>query len=135
MGAFQNSHYAGNGHLDVSIINGRDKDVWLAAVILQIFIKRSDQAFICGGGNRFEKPFQTPVFQFLNHPSCSIIFGEVLFDSKCGLQNELPTLKRGPDHHGLGPRGPKSRTLPSRHAAALWGILSSTWWASLKTRG
>jgi hypothetical protein len=37
--AFQNSRYVGYGHLDASIVDGRDKDVWPAIVILQILIK------------------------------------------------------------------------------------------------
>jgi hypothetical protein len=52
--AFQNSYYVSYGHLDVLIVNGRNKDMWLVAVVLQIFIKRPDQIFICGGGDRFE---------------------------------------------------------------------------------
>jgi hypothetical protein len=54
MVTFQNSRYVGYGHLDVSIVDGRDKDVWPVAVVLQIFIKGSDQTFICGGGDGFE---------------------------------------------------------------------------------
>jgi hypothetical protein len=30
------------GHLDVSIVDGRNKDVWPVAVVLQIFIKGPD---------------------------------------------------------------------------------------------
>jgi hypothetical protein len=40
--AFQNSRYVGYGHLDVSIIDGKDKDVWPVVVVLQVFIKGSD---------------------------------------------------------------------------------------------
>jgi hypothetical protein len=36
---FQNSRYVGYGHLDASIVDGRDKDVWPAIVLLQILIK------------------------------------------------------------------------------------------------
>jgi hypothetical protein len=49
MVAFQNSRYVSYGHLDVSIVNGRDKDVWPVVVVLQVFIKGPDQMFICGG--------------------------------------------------------------------------------------
>jgi hypothetical protein len=89
--------------------------------------KRSNQTFICGGGDWFEHPLQTSAFKLLNCPPCCIILGEIFFDGKCCLQDEFSTLKRGLGHHGLGPRGPRNRTLPSRHAAALWGILSNTW--------
>jgi hypothetical protein len=54
MVAFQNSRYVGYGHLDASIVDGRDKYVWPVVVILQILIKGLDQTFICGGGDRFE---------------------------------------------------------------------------------
>jgi hypothetical protein len=59
--AFQSSRYVGSGHLDVFIVDRREKDAWLGAVILQIFIKGLDQKFICGGGNRFEQSLQTAV--------------------------------------------------------------------------
>jgi hypothetical protein len=52
--AFQNSRYVGYGHLDVSIVDGKDKDVWTIVVVLQILLKRLDQTFTCGGGDRFE---------------------------------------------------------------------------------
>jgi hypothetical protein len=134
MGAFQNSHYVSYGHLDVPIVDGRDKDIWPVAIVLQVLIKRPNQTFICDGGDWFEHPLQTSAFKLLNCPPCCIILGEIFFDGKCCLQDEFSTLKRGLGHHGLGPRGPRNRTLPSRHVAALWGILSNTWWASLKTR-
>jgi hypothetical protein len=54
MVAFQNNRYVGYGHLDVSIVDGRDKDVWPVAVVLQVFIKGMDQTFICVGGDGFE---------------------------------------------------------------------------------
>jgi hypothetical protein len=54
MVAFQNSRYVGYGHLDVSIVDGKDKDVWTIVVVLQILLKRLDQTFTCGGGDRFE---------------------------------------------------------------------------------
>jgi hypothetical protein len=105
MVTFQNSCYVSYGHLDVSIIDGRDKDVWPVVVVLQILVKGLDQTFICSGGNRFEQPLQTSVLKLLNCPLCCIILVEIFFDGKCGLQDELPTLKRGPGYHGLGPKG------------------------------
>jgi hypothetical protein len=52
----------------------------------------------------------------LNCPFHCIILGEVFFDGKCGFQDELPGLDRGPGYHGLGPRGPRNRNLASRNA-------------------
>jgi hypothetical protein len=121
MVAFQNNRYVGYGHLDVSIIDVRDKDVWPVAVVLQIIIKGSDQTFICGGGDWFEQPLQTLALKLLNCPLCCIILGEIFFDGKCGLQDELSTLKRGLGYHGLGPTGPRSQTLPSKHAGTSLG--------------
>jgi hypothetical protein len=121
MVAFQNSCYVCYGHLDVSIVNGRDKNVWPVAIVLQVLIKGLNQTFICGGGDWFEQLLQTLAVKLLNYPLCCIILGEIFFDGKCGLQDELPTLKRGPSYHGLGPRGPRSRTLPSRHAETSLG--------------
>jgi hypothetical protein len=58
--AFQNSRYVGYGHLDVDAINGREKDVWLVALVPQMLIKCLDQTLVCSGGNGFEKPLQIP---------------------------------------------------------------------------
>jgi hypothetical protein len=101
--AFQNSRYVGYGHLDVDAVNGREKDVWPAALVPQMLIKCSDQTLVCSGGNGFEKPLQTPALQFFDRPTCSFIIGELLFDGKGVLQNELPTLNRWPGNNGMGP--------------------------------
>jgi hypothetical protein len=120
--ALQNGRYIGYGHLHVSTVDGRDKNIWLAAIVSQMLIKCFDQTHICGGGDGLKQPLQTLVLQFLDHPTCSIIIGELLFDGKSVLQNELPTLKRRPGYHGSGPRGSRSRTLPSRHVGGSLGL-------------
>jgi hypothetical protein len=51
-----------------------------------MFVKFSDQALVCSGGDGLEKPFQTPTLQFFNRSICSIIIGELLFDGKGVLQ-------------------------------------------------
>jgi hypothetical protein len=110
--AFQSSRYVDYGHLHVSIVDGRDKNVWPAVVVPQMLIKSLDQMFVCGGGDGFEQPFQATVLHFLNRPLRSLILGEVIFDGERGLQDELLSLNGGPDHHGLGFRGPRGRKLP-----------------------
>jgi hypothetical protein len=54
--ALQNGHYIGYGHLHVSAIDGRDKNIWLAAIVSQMLIKSSDQTLICGGGYGLKQP-------------------------------------------------------------------------------
>jgi hypothetical protein len=54
--ALQNGHYIGYGHLHISAIDGRDKNIWLAAIVSQMLIKSSDQTLICGGGYGLKQP-------------------------------------------------------------------------------
>jgi hypothetical protein len=54
--ALQNSHYIGYGRLHVSAVDGRDKNVWPAAIIPQMLVKSTDQMFIRGGGDKLELP-------------------------------------------------------------------------------
>jgi hypothetical protein len=86
MATFQNGCYIVYGHLYFSSVNGREKYVRLVAINTQMFVKLSDQALICSGGNGLKKPLQIPVLQLLNSPTCSFIIGELLFDGKCVLQ-------------------------------------------------
>jgi hypothetical protein len=58
--ALQNSRYIDYGHLHVSADDGRDKNIWLVAIVSQMLIKSSDQTLICGGGDRLKQPLQTP---------------------------------------------------------------------------
>jgi hypothetical protein len=60
MAALQHSCYIGYGHLHFSSVNGREKYLRLVAINPQMFVKFSDQALICSGGNGFEKSLQTP---------------------------------------------------------------------------
>jgi hypothetical protein len=133
--ALQNGCYIGYGHLHVSAVDGRDKNIWLAAIVSQMLIKSSDHTLICGGGDGLKQPLQTPALQFLDCPTCSIIIGELLFDGKNVLQNELLTLKRRPGYHGSGPRGLRSRTLPSRHAGGSLGLFVEQLVCTSKTKG
>jgi hypothetical protein len=82
----QHGRYIGYGDLHFSSVDGRDKNVWLVAVITLMLIKLSDQALVCSGGDGLEKPLQTPVLQLLNRSTCSFIIGELLFDGKGVLQ-------------------------------------------------
>jgi hypothetical protein len=123
------------GHLHVSAVDGRGKNVRLATIITQMLVKSTDQTFVCGGGDGLEQPLQTPVLLFLDHPTCSIIIGELLFDGKSVLQNELPTLKRRLGFHGPGPRGPRSRPLPSRHAGKWLGLFVKHLVGTLNSKG
>jgi hypothetical protein len=52
--AFQNSRYVSYGHLDVYTINGREKNIWPAALVPQMLIKSSDQTLVCSGGDVLE---------------------------------------------------------------------------------
>ena len=52
--AFQSSRYIGYGQLHISIVDGRDKNVWLAAVVPQMLIKSPDQTFVCSAGDGLE---------------------------------------------------------------------------------
>jgi hypothetical protein len=135
MATFQGSRYIGYGYLHVSAIDGRDKKIWPTAIIPQMLVKSMDQMFVYGGGDGLERPLQTLALQFLDHPTCSIIIGELLFDGKSVLQNELLTLKRRPGYHGSGLRGPRSRTLPSRHAGGSLGLFVEHLVCTLKTKG
>jgi hypothetical protein len=108
MATLQNGRYIGYGHLHFSSVDGRDKNVWLVAIITQMLVKSSDQVLICSGGDGLEKPLQAPVLQLLDRPTCSFIIGELLFDGKGVLQNELSALNGHPGYHGSGPRGPRS---------------------------
>jgi hypothetical protein len=100
--ALQNGHYICYGHLHFSSVNGREKYVRLVAINTQMLVKLSDQALVCSGGDGHEKPLQTLVLQLLNHPTCSFIFGELLFYDKGVLQNELSTLNGRPGNNGMG---------------------------------
>jgi hypothetical protein len=104
MAAFQNGRYIGYGHLHFSAVNGREKYVRLVAFNPQMLVKLFDQALVCSGGDGFEKPFQIPVFQFFDRPTCSFIVGELLFDGEGVLQKELTALNGWPGNNGMGPR-------------------------------
>jgi hypothetical protein len=54
--ALQNNHYIGYGHLHVSAVDGRDKNVWPAEIIPQMLVKSTDQMFVRGGGDKLELP-------------------------------------------------------------------------------
>jgi hypothetical protein len=66
-----------------------------------MLIKHLDQMLICSGGDGLEQPLQTPTLQFLDRPTCSLIVGELFFDGKRVLQNELSTLNRRFDNNGI----------------------------------
>jgi hypothetical protein len=102
MAALQHSRYIGYGHLHFSSVNGREKSVWLVTIYPQMLVEFSDQALVCSGGNGFEKPLQTPALQFLYCPTCSFILGELLFDGKGVLQQELTVLNGWPSYNGMG---------------------------------
>jgi hypothetical protein len=95
MTALQNSRYVGYGQLHVSIVDGRDKNIWPIAIVPQVLIKGPDQTFVCSGGEGLEQPLQTPSLQLLDRPLCSFILGEFVFDGKRSLQDELLALNRG----------------------------------------
>jgi hypothetical protein len=61
MVAFQNSRYVDYGHLNVSIVNGRDKNVWPIAIVLQVLVqdwtRRSYAVEATSLNNRF-KPWR-----------------------------------------------------------------------------
>jgi hypothetical protein len=103
MVALQNSRYISYGHLHFSSVDGRDKNIRLVAIITQMLVKSSDQAFVCSGGDGLEKPLQTPVLQLLNRLTCSFIIGELLFNGKGVLQNELTALNGRSGYDGSGP--------------------------------
>jgi hypothetical protein len=89
MAALQHSCYIGDGHFHFSSINGREKYVRLVTVNPQMSLKFSDQPLVCSGGDEFEKPLQTPMLQFFYRPTCGFVVGELLFDGKGVLQQEL----------------------------------------------
>jgi hypothetical protein len=119
--ALQSGRYVGYGYLHFSSVDGRDKNVQLVPVITEVLIKFSDQALVCSGGDGLEQPLQTPTLQFLNCPTCSFIVGELLFDGKGVLQQELTALNGWPSYSGMGPCRPGRRTSPSRHAGGFLG--------------
>jgi hypothetical protein len=55
--ALQSCNYVSYGHLNVSVIYGRGKDVWPVAIIRQILLKNPDWTFIGSGGDKLEQPF------------------------------------------------------------------------------
>jgi hypothetical protein len=103
MTVLQNSRYVGYGHLHIYIVNGREKNVWLAALVPQMLIKGLNQTLVCSGGDGLEQPLQTPALQFLVRPTCSIILGEFIFDGERSLQDELSALNRWSGNNGVGP--------------------------------
>jgi hypothetical protein len=102
MAALQNRRYIGYGLLHFSSVDGRDKNVRLVAIITQMLIKSSDQALVYSRGDGLEKSLQTPVLQLLNRLTCSFIIGELLFDGKGVLQNELMALNGRLGYDGSG---------------------------------
>jgi hypothetical protein len=102
MAAFQHSRYISYGHLYFSSVNGREKSIRQVTINPQMSVKFSDQPLVCCGGDRFEKPLQTLALQFLYHPTCGFVVGELLFDGKCVLQQELPALHGWPSYSGMG---------------------------------
>jgi hypothetical protein len=121
MAALQHSRYIGYGQLHFSSVNGREKYIWLATVNPQMSVKFSDQSLVCSGGDGFEKPLQILALQFLYRPTCGFVVGELLFDGKGVLQQELSTLHRRPGYNSMGPRRLGRRTSPSRHAGGSLG--------------
>jgi hypothetical protein len=113
--ALQGRNYVSYSHLDVSVVDGRGKSVWLVAVICQILIK----TFIGSGYDRLEQPLQTAALQLLNRPTCCLKFGEVFFDSKRHLQHKLLRLESWLSCFGLGYLGSRRGSLASRHADSL----------------
>jgi hypothetical protein len=123
--ALQHGRYIGYGHLYFSSVDGRDKNVWLVAVITQMHIKLFDQALICSGGDGLKKPLQTLVLQLLNYPTCSFIIGELLFEKV--FSNKSLRLSMG--RLATMPRVPEDREddpWPLGILEVGWGFLLST---------
>jgi hypothetical protein len=104
MATLQYNRYIGYGHLHFSSVNGREKYDRLVAINPQMLVKFFDQALVSSGGDGLEKPLQTPALQFFNRPTCSFVVGELLFDGKGVLQQELTALNGRPGNNGMGPR-------------------------------
>jgi hypothetical protein len=102
MAAFQNGRYIGYSHLHFSSVNEREKYVRLVAINPQMLVKFSNQMLVCSGGDGFEKPLQTPAFQFFDRPTYSFIVGELHFDGKGVLQKKLMALYGWPSYIGMG---------------------------------
>jgi hypothetical protein len=102
MAALQHSRYISDGHLHFSFVNGREKYVRLVTINPQMSVKLSDQPLVRSGGNGFEKLLQTPALQFLYCLTCGFVVGELLFDGKGALQQELSALHRRPGYNGMG---------------------------------
>jgi hypothetical protein len=134
MATLQNGRYINYGHLHFSSIDGRDKNVWLVAIITQMLVKSSDQALVCSGGNGLEKPLQAPILELLDPQLVASLLENSFFIakvfSKMSFQlsmGSLATMARVPEDREVDP-------WPLGILKGGWGFLSNTWWATRNQR-